>query len=77
MHIVFNTQTPPVRPLPGSRGFPHRDVWRVGVDCLPSVGGVVPMVRAVIRASTGSWLSRGTGWVSLGGPRVSLRGQTR
>ncbi len=68
MHIVFNTQTPPVRPLPGSRGFPHRDVWRVGVDCLPSVGGVVPMVRAVIRASTGSWLSRGTGWVSLGGP---------
>ena len=67
IRLCLNTQTPPIRALPGAsraRGTP----WKPGVDYAPNVGGVVPMMRALLAESSGSWVAPGTRWVSLGEP---------
>ncbi|MGI0150571.1 MAG: glycosyltransferase family 4 protein [Thermoplasmata archaeon] len=65
--MCINSQTPPIRPLPGSAGR-GTEPWRLGRDYEPNVGGVVPMMRALLRSSVGSWVAPAPRWVSLGAP---------
>lgn len=69
IRLCINTQTPPIRALPAAD---RREgaVWRLGVDYLPNVGGVVPMMRALLAETSGSWVARGARWVSLGDPEL-------
>lgn len=68
LRICVSTQTPPVFPLGEGRDLASRAVWRREVDYRPSVGGVVPMMRALIRAAGGRWMAPNPDWVSAGLP---------
>jgi glycosyltransferase involved in cell wall biosynthesis len=54
----------------------RRAVWRRGIEYRPSVGGVVPMMRALIRAAQGRWMAPNPYWVSAGLPSWPLEAQT-
>jgi glycosyltransferase involved in cell wall biosynthesis len=65
IRLCINTQTPPIRPLPGAGDRSPRR-WRLGTDYAPNVGGIVPMMRALLRASVGDFVARSPRWIALG-----------
>jgi len=69
IRLCINTQTPPIHPLPGA---PHRPGvrWREGRDYAPNVGGVVPMMRALLKATVGDFVARSPRWIALGAPEL-------
>lgn len=67
IRLCINSQTPPIRPLAGGHARSH-ETWQLGRDYEPNVGGVVPMMRALLRTSVGNWVAPGPRWVSLGSP---------
>ncbi len=67
IRLCITSQTPPIRPLPGATPG-RRKVWRLGVDYVPNVGGVVPMMRALLRESVGHWVAPDPRWVSMSAP---------
>jgi len=67
IRLCINTQTPPIHPNPRVHARPGA-IWRLGRDYVPNVGGVVPMMRALLRASLGRWVARSPRWVALGAP---------
>ncbi len=65
IRLCIASQTPPIRPIgrePPAPGTP----WRLGVDYVPQLGGVVPMMRALVRSSAGRWLAPNPLWLALG-----------
>jgi glycosyltransferase involved in cell wall biosynthesis len=67
IRLCINSQTPPTRPITG-RSLSPRQVWRIDRDYIPQVGGVVPMMRALVRYGRGRWIADNTRWVALGAP---------
>lgn len=65
IRLCITSQTPPTRPLAGAGTF-GAGPWRLGRDYLPNVGGVVPMMRALLRVGRGRWLAPDPRWVTLG-----------
>lgn len=67
IRLCITSQTPPTQPI-----VPHRPsraaVWQLNRDYVPNVGGVVPMMRALLRTSTGRWVAPDPRWVALGSP---------
>ena len=74
IRLCVNTQTPPIRPLP--QADRDRAVWRLREEYEPNVGGVVPMMRALIRSGRAAGLSGETTWVALGGAGLPLKVRT-
>lgn len=67
IRLCITSQTPPIRALPGAtRGA--RASWRAGVDYVPNVGGVVPMMRAFLNETVGTWVAPHPRWIALGEP---------
>ncbi len=64
IRLCITSQTPPIRPLPGARQH-GRARWRLGTDYVPNVGGVVPMMRALLREAVGKWVAPNPRWVAL------------
>jgi glycosyltransferase involved in cell wall biosynthesis len=65
IRLCITSQTPPTSPLDGRHPkFPAP--WRLGRDYVPQVGGVVPMMRALLRVSQGRWVAPNARWVSMG-----------
>ncbi|HTT15617.1 MAG TPA: glycosyltransferase family 4 protein [Thermoplasmata archaeon] len=69
IRVCVNSQTPPIVPVPGAHPR-RRGVWELGRDYTPQVGGVVPMMRALLRAGQGSWIAPRARWVALGAPNL-------
>ncbi len=67
IRLCIASQTPPTRPL-RSEGPRPRGPWKLGRDYLPNVGGVVPMMRALLRTGQGRWIAPHPRWVALGAP---------
>ncbi len=67
--LCLSTQTPPLNPLPGAPAS-GKDVWTLGQDYVPQVGGVVPMMRALLAEGMGNWIAPRPRWVALRGPRM-------
>jgi len=65
IRLCITSQTPPTQPI-GVRPPSRSAVWRLGRDYVPQVGGVVPMMRALLRVSRGHWVAPHPRWVSLG-----------
>jgi glycosyltransferase involved in cell wall biosynthesis len=65
IRLCITSQTPPTRPI-GAHPPRAGAVWRLGRDYVPHVGGVVPMMRALLRVSQGRWVAPNPLWVSLG-----------
>ncbi|MGC2033942.1 MAG: glycosyltransferase family 4 protein [Thermoplasmata archaeon] len=65
IRVCINSQTPPVRGLPGA---PRRGQvrWELGRHYTPQIGGVVPMMRALLRSGLGHWMKPDPLWVALG-----------
>lgn len=63
--LGINTQTPPVASL-RKAGAPKRGAWVLGRDYRLNRGGVIPMMRSLLRAGRGSWIGRKPLWVALG-----------
>ena len=65
IRVCINSQTPPVRGLPGA---PRRGQvrWELGRHYTPQIGGVVPMMRALLRSGMGHWMKPDPLWVALG-----------
>jgi len=68
IRLCLNTQTPHIRPLP--KADRDRPVWRLHEEYEPNLGGVVPMMRALIRAGGLAGLSGTPTWVALGGANL-------
>jgi len=69
IRLCITSQTPPTRPL--ARRPPSRStVWKLGRDYEPNVGGVVPMMRALLRVAQGRWLAPNPRWVAMGAPEL-------
>ncbi|MCI4362472.1 MAG: hypothetical protein L3J77_04695, partial [Thermoplasmata archaeon] len=66
IRLCLNTQTPPIRPI-GDAVERNRAVWRLHEEYEPNLGGVVPMMRALIHAGPAAGLTGETTWVALGG----------
>ncbi len=65
MRLCINTQTPPFRLAgPGDTDRSGSPSGRY----VANVGGVVPMMRALLAASLGRWIDRPARWVALGAP---------
>lgn len=75
IRLCIASQTPPVLPLPEATPAPGQ-VWRLGVDYVPQVGGVVPMMRALVRNASGRWLAPNPSWVALGNARLPMEFRT-
>jgi glycosyltransferase involved in cell wall biosynthesis len=45
-------------------------VWELGRDYTPQIGGVVPMMRALLREGQGAWIAPGTRWIALGSEEI-------
>lgn len=69
LNVCINTQTPPLSPRPGAVS-PEGHVWRLGRDYIPQLGGVVPMMRGLLRAGMGRWIRRPSRWIALGTPAL-------
>lgn len=67
IRLCINSQTPPLRPIPGHTP-PRSGRWELGTDYVANVGGVIPMMRALLRRASGNWIAPNPRWVSLGGP---------
>jgi glycosyltransferase involved in cell wall biosynthesis len=66
IELCISTQTPPLNP--GPAGPPGRgETWVLGRHYTPQLGGVVPMMRSLLRYSRGRWIGRTPLWVALGG----------
>jgi glycosyltransferase involved in cell wall biosynthesis len=65
IRLCITSQSPPTRPL-GPRPSRAASPWKLGRDYVPNVGGVVPMMRALLRVSQGRWLAPNSRWVALG-----------
>jgi glycosyltransferase involved in cell wall biosynthesis len=65
IRLCVNTQTPPLRPV-GEPGDRNRPVWRLHKEFETNLGGVVPMMRALIHSGRTAGLSGETSWVALG-----------
>jgi len=74
IRLCVNTQTPPIRPLPGADR--SRPVWRLREEYEPNLGGVVPMMRALIGSGRAAGLTGETTWVALGGTGLPPRVRT-
>ncbi|MCI4327419.1 MAG: glycosyltransferase family 4 protein [Thermoplasmata archaeon] len=74
IRLCVNTQTPPIRPLPGADR--SRPVWRLREEYEPNLGGVVPMMRALIGSGRGAGLTGETTWVALGSAGLPPRVRT-
>ncbi|MHB8351095.1 MAG: glycosyltransferase family 4 protein [Thermoplasmata archaeon] len=68
LRVCISSQTPPLLPTASAQAAPPGGVWRRGRDYEPSVGGVVPMMRALLRAAGGRWMSPDPIWVATGLP---------
>ena len=66
VRLCLNTQTPPIRPL-GDAVDRNRAIWRLHEEYEPNLGGVVPMMRALIHSGPAAGLTGETTWVALGG----------
>ncbi len=71
MRLCIASQTPPTSPRPG-RTLRARDRWELGRDYVPNLGGVIPMMRALLRASVGRWVAPNPRWVALGAANLPL-----
>jgi glycosyltransferase involved in cell wall biosynthesis len=69
IRLCVNTQTPPIRPI-GDAVVRDRPVWRLHQEYEPNLGGVVPMMRALIHSGRTAGLSGETSWVALGGAGI-------
>ncbi|MGI0128741.1 MAG: glycosyltransferase family 4 protein [Thermoplasmata archaeon] len=69
IRLCITSQTPPVRPVGEHRPAPSA-VWQAGRDYVPQVGGVVPMMSALLRSSLGHWVAPNPRWVALGAPEL-------
>jgi glycosyltransferase involved in cell wall biosynthesis len=65
IRLCVNTQTPPIRPV-GDAVERDRPVWRLHREYETNLGGVVPMMRALIHSGRAAGLSGETSWVALG-----------
>ncbi|MCI4335603.1 MAG: glycosyltransferase family 4 protein [Thermoplasmata archaeon] len=65
--LCINSQTPPLSPRPGV-SVADGHVWRRGRDYDLQVGGVVPMMRALMGSGLDRWIRRPVRWIALGGP---------
>lgn len=65
--LCINTQTPPLSPRAGTAPSEGR-TWKLGRDYAPQLGGVVPMMRGLLKAGIGRWIRRPARWIALGGP---------
>ncbi|MGA7922841.1 MAG: glycosyltransferase family 4 protein [Thermoplasmata archaeon] len=65
IRLCISTQSPPTQPL-GTRHATARHVWRLGTDYEPQFGGVVPMMRALLRHGINHWIAPNPRWVALG-----------
>ncbi|MGA9840142.1 MAG: glycosyltransferase family 4 protein [Thermoplasmata archaeon] len=65
IRLCITSQTPPTQPLGGRKPAGSKP-WRIGQDYVPNVGGVVPMMRALLRVSQGRWIAPNPRWVALG-----------
>jgi len=75
IRLCITSQTPPTQPI-GARPPGGSSVWRLGTDYVPQVGGVVPMMRALLRVSRGRWVAPNPRWVSLGSPGLPAEFET-
>ena len=69
IRLCIASQTPPTRPSTPRLPSP-RTIWKLGRDYVPNVGGLVPMMRALLRASLGHWVAPNPRWVSLNSGRL-------
>ncbi|MCI4332101.1 MAG: hypothetical protein L3K19_09725, partial [Thermoplasmata archaeon] len=69
IRLCVNTQTPPLRPVGDAEAL-ARPVWRLHREYEPNLGGVVPMMRALIHSGRTAGLSGETSWVALGGAGI-------
>jgi glycosyltransferase involved in cell wall biosynthesis len=74
IRLCVNTQTPPIRPLP--KADLDRPVWRLREEYEPNLGGVVPMMRALIGSGHAAGLTGETTWVALGGAGLPRKVRT-
>lgn len=65
--LCISSQTPPLSPRPGVV-VPDGRVWRKDRDYTLQVGGVVPMMRALLGYGLDHWIRRPARWIALGGP---------
>ena len=65
--LCINSQTPPLSPRPGVT-VPDGRIWRRGRDYELQLGGVVPMMRALLGHGLDHWIRRPARWIALGGP---------
>ena len=75
VRLCVNTQTPPIRPVGDSAGR-SRPVWRIHEEFEPNLGGVVPMMRALIHSGHSAGLVGTPTWVALGAPGIPRRVRT-
>ncbi len=66
LRLCISTQTPPVQPVAG-RPPPHHGPWKFSRDYVPNVGGVIPMMRSLLRTGKGHWIAPNPRWVVQGG----------
>ena len=55
IRLCVNTQTPPIRPV-GDAAARDRPVWRLHQEYETNLGGVVPMMRALIHSGRAAGL---------------------
>jgi glycosyltransferase involved in cell wall biosynthesis len=75
IRLCINTQTPPIRPA-GEAEDRERPVWRLHKEFETNLGGVVPMMRALIHSGRTAGLTGETSWVALGAPGLPPRVRT-
>ncbi|MDE1820625.1 MAG: glycosyltransferase family 4 protein [Euryarchaeota archaeon] len=75
IRLCISSQTPPLRPI-GDRPKGALGTWKLGADYVPQLGGVVPMMRALIREGRRSWLAPRPLWVAMGGAGIPERALT-
>ncbi len=68
IRLGVSTQTPPLVPLAGSRRRRVGARWERGRDYRPGVGGVVPMMRSLLKHAQARWVAPNPWWVCLGFP---------
>ena len=73
IRLCINSQTPPVQPI-GRPPVGDGAVWRSGLDYTFPTGGLVPMMRAMVRSGlSAGWIAPKPTWVALGVPGIPAR----
>lgn len=75
IRLCIASQTPPTLPIDGASRRPGQP-WRLGTDYVPQVGGVIPMMRALLRSSAGRWVAPNPNWLCLGDASLPRRFST-